>query len=121
MAMNGRWIFHIGTAALTGLTLSGCASETASRFLVEPDRFVLYNCVELATQAQTNVTRQRELEVLMAKAGSGGGQVASAMAYQPEYLQLRGEMTQLQKAAVDKHCKPLPSAPATGGNSGAIR
>src|SRR5437868_12547411 len=60
------------TAALAAATLSGCASEeTASRFLVQPDRYVLYSCPELATASQANLTRQHELEALMAKAGSG--------------------------------------------------
>jgi hypothetical protein len=116
MAMN--WTFRIEMSAIAALLLSGCASETASRFLVEPDRYVLYGCKELATQAQGNAARQHDLELLIAKAGSG---VASAMAYQPEYLQLRGEMTQLRKAAVDKNCSPLPSAPgqapAAGGRT----
>jgi hypothetical protein len=111
MAMNRtlRIWMTVSAAQLATLALSACTSETASRFLVEPDRFVLYGCNDLAAQAQLNLTRQRELELLIAKAGSG---VASAMAYQPEYLQLRGEMTQLRKAAADKNCKPLPSAPA---------
>jgi hypothetical protein len=116
MAMN--WTFRIEMTAIAALMLSGCASETASRFLVEPDRYVLYGCKELAAQAQGNAARQHDLELLIAKAGSG---VASAMAYQPEYLQLRGEMTQLRKAAVDKNCSPLPSAPgqapAAGGRT----
>ena len=117
MAMN--WTLRIGmivsAAPLAALALSGCTSESASRFLVEPDRFVLYSCNELAAQAQGNIARQRELELLIAKAGSG---VASAMAYQPEYLQLRGEMTQLRKAAADKNCKPLPApAPTAGGHT----
>jgi hypothetical protein len=118
MAMN--WTFRIGIAAIAGLGLSGCASETASRIFVEPDRYVLYSCKELANQAQGNFARQHELELLMAKAGPGGGQIASAMAYQPEYAQLRGEMTQLRKAAADRKCPPLSSgapAPAAGGRT----
>ena len=106
-----NWTIRMEMAALAALMLSGCASETASRFLVEPDRYTLYSCKELAAQAQGNAARQRELELLIAKAGSG---VASAMAYQPEYLQLRGEMTQLRKTAVDKNCGPLPSPPVPG-------
>jgi hypothetical protein len=80
-----------------------------SRFLVDPDRYVLYSCTEIAKKAQTNVIRVRELEALMAKAGEGtGGQLASTMAYRPEYAQLRGEMDQLRKAAADKNCKFTP-------------
>ncbi|HEX3338663.1 MAG TPA: twin-arginine translocation pathway signal [Pseudolabrys sp.] len=110
-----NWTFRVEITAIAALMLSGCASETASRFLVEPDRYVLYSCKELATQAQNNAGRQHELELLIAKAGSG---VASAMAYQPEYLQLRGEMTQLRKTAVDKNCNPLPSAPGQAPAAG---
>jgi hypothetical protein len=100
--------FGILAAILTAL--SGCVSEqTASRFLVDPDRYVLYSCTEIAKKAQTNAIRVRELEALMAKAGEGtGGQLASTMAYRPEYAQLRGEMDQLRKAAADKNCKFKP-------------
>ena len=73
-------------AVLGALALSGCASEeAASRFLVEPDRYVLYSCLEIATASQSNMNRQRELEALMTKAGTDtGGQIASSMAYRPE-------------------------------------
>src|SRR5262249_9189139 len=44
---------------LGALSLSGCASdEMASRILVEPDRYVLYACPELATAWQANMNRQ---------------------------------------------------------------
>jgi hypothetical protein len=108
-----RVIALLGT--LSGaVALSGCTSqEAASRLLVEPDRYVLYNCPEIATASQANMARQRELEGLMAKAGtSAGGQLASGMAYAPEYNQLRGEMVQLRKAADDKNCRTGPGAPA---------
>lgn len=91
-----------------------------SRILVEPDRYVLYACPELATAWQANINRQREL--LMIKAGTGtGGQIASSMAYRPEYNQLRGEMVQLRKAAADKNCRAMPSATAPGGATAPAR
>ena len=97
--------------------LSGCTSQEAgSRFLVEPDRYVLYSCPEIATASQANLARQRDLEALMTKAGtSAGGQIASGMAYAPEYNQLRGEMVQLRKAADHKNCRTGPDAPAPRG------
>ena len=108
--MTHQWTFRSSIAALAALALSGCASEeAASRFLVAPDKYVLYSCPELATASQAILTRQRELEMLMAKAETGrGGQLASAMAYRPEYLQLRGEMDQLRKTAGEKNCKFEP-------------
>ena len=81
MTRNGL----ISTAATLGtllgaLSLCGCASdEVASRILVEPERYLLYNCPEIATATKSNMTRQRELEALMIKAGPGtGGQIASS-------------------------------------------
>ena len=108
--MTHQGIFRSSIAALAALALAGCASEeAASRFLVPPDKYVLYSCSELATASQTTLTRQHELEMLMAKAEVGpGGQLASAMAYRPEYLQLRGEMDQLRKTADEKNCKFVP-------------
>jgi len=96
--------------AFAALALAGCASEeTASRFLVPPDKYILYSCPELATAAQTNLTRMHELEGLTAKAGPNG-QLASTLAYRPEYLQLRGELDQMRKAAADRNCKFVPGA-----------
>jgi hypothetical protein len=109
IAMKMNLTCRMGIVAIAGLALAGCASETASRIFVEPGHYVLYSCKELANQAVGNFARQHELEVLMAKAGSGAGQVASAMAYEPEYAQLRGEMTQLRSAAAERKCPPLPS------------
>src|SRR5689334_5773938 len=99
IAMARTQTYQTMTATVAVLLLSGCASEdTMGRFLVEPDRYVLYNCTELATAVQTNANRQHELELLIAKAGSGtGAQLMSSAAYRPEYVQLRGEMTQLRK------------------------
>jgi len=101
--------------------VSGCASEdTTGRFLVAPDKFVLYNCAQLNDAAQGNFARQQELEKLIAKAERGsGGTIVSDMAYRPEYVQLRGEMTELRKATAEKNCKPLTfTSSPTGGPSG---
>ena len=89
--------------------MSGCGSEdTAGRFLVTPDKFVLYTCAQLSDAAQANFARQQQLEKLIAKAGtSSGAEIVSALAYRPEYVQLRGEMNELRKAVAAKNCKPL--------------
>ena len=101
-------------AAFAAWALSGCASEeTASRFLVPPDKYILYSCPELATAAQTNLTRMHELEALTAKAGPNG-QLASTLAYRPEYLQLRGELDQMRKTAAERNCKFVPGVTGPG-------
>ena len=102
--------------------VAGCASEdTTGRFLVAPDKFVLYNCAQLNDAAQNNFARQQELERLMAKAERGsGGTIVSDMAYRPEYVQLRGEMNELRRTTVEKNCKPLTftSSPSGGPSVG---
>ena len=118
--MGSKSTFPILAAiALTAIALGGCASdEAASRLLVQPDRYMLYNCEALATTAQANAVRQRELEGLMAKAGvDTGGQLVSSMTYRPEYLQLRGQMEQLRKTAAEKNCN-LSAGSAQSGDQG---
>jgi hypothetical protein len=62
----------------------------------------------MAAQMQANANRQRQLEELTAKANAGsGGQIMSAVAYRPEYLQLRGEMNELRRTSAEKKCKPV--------------
>jgi hypothetical protein len=103
---------QLGVLLLTAGLLAGCAgteADSTSRFLVAPGRYVLFNCPQLAQAADENVKRQRELEGLMAKAGDGSaGRLVSAVAYKPEYLQLRGEMADLRETAIDKKCNFVP-------------
>lgn len=103
--------------ALAALALAGCAlsDESSTRLLVAPGQYVLYNCPQLADASKANSVRQRELEGLMAKAGvDSAGRFVSGMAYRPEYLQLRGQMTELRKEAAEKHCRFIPGADVPG-------
>jgi hypothetical protein len=119
MAMTGRRTTWALVAAVVAASLCGCASEDAAgRFLVTPDKFVLYNCAQLSDAAQVNFARQQVLEKLMAKAGTGSGAViVSDLAYRPEYLQLHGEMNELRKAIAEKNCKPLVSTTGPSGRA----
>jgi hypothetical protein len=116
-------VFLIAAAAL----LAACGTSSSndendasmSRFLVAPGRYVLFNCQQIAQQAKVNGERMRALEGLMAKSGSD---LVNAIAYKPEYLQLRGEMDDLRREAADKKCKSVPGARAPQSQSGgAIR
>jgi len=90
---------------LAVMPLCACSDETTGRMLVTPSKYTLYNCRELAMEAQGVADRQRELGELMKKAGvDAGGRLASNMAYRPEYLLLRGQMDQLRRAAAEKGC-----------------
>lgn len=103
---------RLAVLALGAGLLAGCAAseqDSTSRFLVAPGRYVLFNCPQIALQAKQNSERQRELEALMAKAGDdSAGRLVSAVAYKPEYFQLRGEMADLRREALDKKCKFVP-------------
>jgi len=98
-------------AALAACTApGGNADDRMAEFFVAPDRFVLFNCEQLAARAATSATRIKELQALMTKAGvSPDGRVASAIAYRPEYASLRGDMNELRRAAAEKNCKSMPA------------
>ena len=100
-------------SAIVATALAGCAGseDRVGQFLVKPDRYALYNCAQLAKARQTTVRRQRELEMLMAKAETDSvGVLVSRAAYGPEYAQLRGMMNELHKTAAEKNCKFVPGS-----------
>jgi len=117
MMIGRRTAWILITAVAAGLC--GCASEdSAGRFLVTPDKFVLYNCAQLSDAAQANFLRQQELEKLMRKAGTGAGaEIVTDLAYRPEYVQLRGEMNELRKTSAAKNCKPIVNTASPTGRS----
>jgi len=104
--MRSNCALPILVITLAAMALCGCASdEMAGRFLASPDKYMLYNCAELATEARGDANRLRELEALMTKAGvDASGRLVGNMAYGAEILQLRGRMDQLRKAAAEKNC-----------------
>ena len=115
MAITSRLIF---LNAIVATALAGCAvSDDSGRYLVKPDRYLLYNCTQLANTAQATRSRLRKLEMLKAKAETDSvGVLVSSAAYGPEYAQLRGMMNELQKTAVDKNCKFEPGAENLAGD-----
>ena len=94
-------------AALAAATLAGCASDdSTAQLLVAPDKYVLYNCDAIALTMQEKNKREEELRELMAKADTGpGGRLIGSMAYDPEYLSVRGEINDLRATAASKNCK----------------
>ena len=105
--------------------LSACASapgETSDdrlgRAFVAPGKYVLYTCKEIANQAAASAARAKQLEDLMAKAGTEtSGEFVNAIAYRPEYIERRGELNELRNAAIAKNCNSAPGAPAPGGRT----
>ena len=117
--MTARYRSHrqVLAAGLAALTLAACAGndDQAARFLVAPGRYALFNCEQLAQEAAVKVTRQHELEGLMAQTGTGSaGQLVSAVTYRPEYLTLRGELEDMRQTAAEKKCKVVPGEEPAG-------
>jgi hypothetical protein len=97
----------MSVAALAGgLTACGSISdETASRAFAAPGRYDLYPCANIEAQLRSVSQRYVELEQLMARsAQSPGGEFVNAIAYRSEYLQAKGTLEELQKAASDRKC-----------------
>lgn len=96
--------------------LGGCAS-TGSSMLVDPAKYALYNCQQLATARVQANTRVAELERLMAKAETGAaGSLVSGLAYQTDYVSARAERDQLDERIAHNNCSttsPTPAATTT--------
>jgi hypothetical protein len=116
----------VGSAAvfagvvLVGL-LAGCAmsDDQMARFLVAPGKYTLYSCDEIAKETQAKAAREQELQQLMAKAGTdSGGRVIASIAYEPDYVTVRGELNDLREAAASKHCATTPGAGNRTGGAG---
>ena len=104
----------IFAAALAALALSGCAmsDERAINLMVGEGAYTTYSCDDIARAIKAHVDRINQLRGLMAKAETGpGGDMVNAIAYRPEYLELRGELQELQRSATNRRCP----APPVGG------
>jgi hypothetical protein len=95
--------------------------------LVAPDKYVLYTCDEIAREMPGKQAREKELEQLKAKASAdAGGGIIGGIAYDSEYLSIRGEMNDLRASAAAKNCNapaaaPAPPAPITPRGAAAKR
>jgi len=110
-------------AALAAALLAGCtmSDDQMARFVVAPGKYTLYSCEEIARETQTKAAREQELQQLRARASTdSGGQLISSVAYDPDYLTVRGELNELRKAVAEKNCAAAPGAapPAPTARSG---
>jgi hypothetical protein len=105
---------RFGALLLAAGLLAGCAGsgeDTAAKFLVAPGKYVLYDCTQIEQAMKGIRIQQEKLEKLTAKAGSDAvGRTISTAAYEPQLLQLRGNMADLRRTAAEKNCKPTPNA-----------
>ena len=108
-----------GLALLMAVSLAGCATQGPApqdrlgSFMVTPGKYAFYNCAQLEGPRSGTESRKRELDALIAKAGSGpGGTVAATLAYRTEYAQVQGDLAEIAKEAAAKNCAPPPKPAA---------
>lgn len=107
-------LFALGIA----LGLAGCADMSTrvggSSAFVDPARYALYDCRQLATAYDKAAARELELSALMAKAerGTAGGLMAE-LGYRPDFLTARANREQIEAEMAEKKCTrnaaPIPS------------
>ena len=121
---RGRWYGALSAFALSNFSLlslallalvalAGCGSDGAGAIFVDPGRYTLYHCDELATRRKALVVRETELRGLMERASeSAAGSVIGSLAYRSEYDSVIAEQRLLQRNAAGKNCSfavPLQS------------
>jgi hypothetical protein len=89
------------------LALAGCSSVAMDEttFFVDPARYDLYDCRQLAEVRKTQSSKVDELERLMAKAQTGtGGAVVSELAYRPDYSTAQANLKLINRVWNENHC-----------------
>lgn len=90
--------------------LGGCATGgiNSSPF-VDPSRYDLYDCKQLAAERATVDKRVLELEALMAKAETGfAGGLASGLAYQSDYSLAKAQRDLIDQKLAQNNCAAEP-------------
>jgi hypothetical protein len=93
--------------------LAGCASTVVdeSTFFVDPARFAMYDCKQLAPVRLAYAKRVEELQGLMAKAETGAaGSVVAEIAYRPDYLSQQALLKSANAAWERNRCDSAPQA-----------
>jgi hypothetical protein len=90
--------------ALAG-ALTGCTSNDSGELLIDPGRYAIYKCDDLATRWKTVSAREKELRGLMDRASqSAGGAVVGSLSYRVDYDAVISDERLLQRTAVEKNC-----------------
>ena len=110
VALFGAMTMSLGACA------TGGESPFGSSVFVDPAKYDLYNCQQLATARKATNDRVVELEGLMAKAETGaGGALVSGLAYQTDYRASRAQRDAIDEKMARNDCSAelaAPSAPA---------
>lgn len=93
-------------ALLALLTLAGCGgTEGAGALLIDPGRYSVYHCNDLAARWKVLVAREKDLRALINKADqTPSGAVIGSLAYRTDYNSVISEEKLLQRTAAEKNC-----------------
>jgi hypothetical protein len=97
----------LGGVVLLAAALGGCAGLTATMGdpNVAPGKFSFLRCQDLATRLETTEARQRELQALMERSGSGvSGNAVNMFVYRPDLDGVEAELKALKATAAEKNC-----------------
>lgn len=114
-----------GVAAFCG-ALGACSGATTtvggSSAFVDPARYSLYDCKQLATAYADVTKRELELAALKAKAeqGTAGGLMAE-LGYGPDFVTARAQREQIEAEMSDKRCARVAAPAAASDESSATR
>jgi hypothetical protein len=112
LAVPSRFSLRRSASSLVviAVALAGCAlNEGPGQLGVDPGRYELYHCGDLATRLKVLQARETELRTLMAKAGEGGsGALVGTLAYRADYETVLSEEKLLQRTAAEKKCEVAP-------------
>ncbi len=109
LILRARRRLTLRSGALLGcaaVALAGCSmSSGTGALLVDPGRYELYHCNELAARWKVLVAREKELHGLIDRAEqANGGAVIASLAYRTDYDAVVGEERLIQRSAAEKKC-----------------
>jgi hypothetical protein len=85
--------------------LAACTTNDGGQLLIDPGRYDVYKCDDLAKRWKTVSAREKDLRELMARAGeSGGGAVVGSLTYRADYEAVLSDERLLQHTAAAKNC-----------------
>jgi len=100
-----RWALPRSMVLLAALALAGCAANDSGALLIDPGRYELFKCDDLATRWKLVSAREKDLRALMDRASqTGGGAVVGSLSYRTEYETVLSDERLLQRTAAAKNC-----------------
>ena len=103
-------LLRASAVAFAAGALGSCGmSDGAGSILIDPGRYSVYHCNDLATRWKVLDAREKELRGLMDKASEGGGgAVIGSLAYRTDYESVLSEERLLKRTAAEKNCGFTP-------------